>query len=60
MNKSIAAKVMSDLLKLWPKLSEEECEKKLDEVLHEEEKLCPLRRSLKGGREKMGGRSGCP
>jgi acetyl esterase/lipase len=38
MSKSLGAKVMSDLLKLWPKYTEEECEKSLAEELREGEK----------------------
>lgn len=41
MKKSLRAKIMSDLLKFWPKYSEEEYEKHLEEVYRGGEKLTP-------------------
>jgi len=38
MSKSLSAKVMSDLLKLWPKYTKEECEESLAEELQKGEK----------------------
>ncbi len=46
MGKSISAKVMSNLLKLWPKLSAEECEKKIGETLKEGEKPTPAPKNI--------------
>lgn len=41
MNKSISAKILSNLLQFWPKLTAEECEEKLKGVLQEGEKTTP-------------------
>ena len=48
---SVGAKVMSELLKLWPKYTAEECEKKIGEVLLEGEKPCPPPKLLKARQE---------
>lgn len=41
MSKSLSARVVSSLLQLWPKLSPEECEKKLSDALKAGEKPTP-------------------
>ncbi len=46
MSKSISAKVMSNLLKLWPKLTAEESEKKIGEALNEGEKPTPAPKNV--------------
>lgn len=45
MSKSISAKVMSELLKLWPKYTVEECEQRFDDLLREGEKPCQIGRA---------------
>ena len=47
MSRSISAKVMSELLKLWPKSTAEECGQKFEEQLREGEKPCPPPKLLK-------------
>ena len=47
MSRSISAKVMSELLKLWPKYTEEQCEQRFEELLREGEKPCPPPKLLK-------------
>ena len=42
MSKSSSTKILSDLLKLWPKLTEEEAETRLQKTLEEGEKPTPL------------------
>ena len=40
MSKSFQARVMSELLKFWPKVPEEETEQMMQEAFLEGEKLC--------------------
>ena len=47
MSRSINAKVMSELLKLWPKSTAEECGQKFADQLREGEKPCPPPKFLK-------------
>ncbi len=47
MSKSISAKVMSEMLKLWPKYTEEECRQRFEELLSKGEKPCPPPKLLK-------------
>ena len=53
MSRSIRARVVSDLLKLWPKQSAAETELKIAEALRRGEKPCPPPLSLKTRHEDL-------
>ena len=46
MSKSISAKIVSELLKLWPKRTPEESERRFAELLREGEKPTPPPRTI--------------